>query len=139
MLEDSLNGLSPDAETNDRVRGYKGHHDHVMRVVDSCKRHGIDVMLPITTSKELLPETFKLLEFAKQHGMTASMGLLAPTGRQEGRKEQLFDESLYVLYPEALFSTDAIHLTPAGSLTVARRVVDVLEPYVEAARADAAR
>ena len=71
--------------------------------------------------------------------MTASMGLLAPTGRQEGRKEQLFDESLYVLYPEALFSTDAIHLTPAGSLTVARRVVDVLEPYVETARADAAR
>ncbi len=109
-----------------------------MRVVDSCKRHGIDVMLPITTSKELLPETFKLLEFEKQHGMTASMGLLAPTGAR-GRKEQLFDESLHVLYPEALFSTDAIHLTPAGSLTVARRGVDVLEPYVEAARADAAR
>ena len=49
------------------------------------------------------------------------------------------EHSLYVLYPEALFSTDAIHLTPAGSLTVARRVVDVLEPYVETARADAAR
>jgi len=37
------------------------------------------------------------------------------------------------------YTPDAIHLTPAGSLTVARRVVDVLEPYVEAARADAAR
>ena len=66
-----------------------------MRVIDSCKRHGIDVMLPITTSQELLPETIKLLDFAKQYGMTASMGLLAPTGRQAGRKEELFDESFW--------------------------------------------
>jgi MoaA/NifB/PqqE/SkfB family radical SAM enzyme len=86
---------STDAETNDIVRGYAGHHEHVMRVIEACKRHGIDVMLPITTSKELLPETIKLLEFAKQHGLAASMGLLAPTGRQEGRKEELFDESFW--------------------------------------------
>lgn len=86
---------STDPETNDAVRGYEGHHAHVMRVIDACKRHGIDVMLPITTSKALLPETIELLDFAKQHGMTASMGLLAPTGRQEGRKEQLFDESFW--------------------------------------------
>ena len=87
---------STDAETNDSVRGYKGHHEHVMRVIESCKRHAIDVMLPITTSKELLPETIKLIDFAKQHGMTASMGLLSPSGRQEGRKEDLFDESFWV-------------------------------------------
>lgn len=86
---------STDAETNDHVRGYEGHHEHAMRVIDSCKRHGIDVMLPITTSTELLPETIKLLDFAKQHGMTASMGLLAPTGRQEGRKEDLFGEDFW--------------------------------------------
>lgn len=86
---------STDAATNDAVRGYEGHHAHVMRVIEACKRHGIDVMLPITTSKELLPETIQLLDFAKRHGMTASMGLLAPTGRQEGRKAELFDESFW--------------------------------------------
>jgi len=86
---------STDAEINDVVRGYRGHHDHVMRVIESCKRHGIDVMLPITTSKELLPETIGLLDFARRHGISASMGLLAPTGRQEGRKENLFDESFW--------------------------------------------
>jgi MoaA/NifB/PqqE/SkfB family radical SAM enzyme len=87
---------STDAETNDRIRGYEGHHEHVMRVIESCKRHNIDVMLPITTSRELLPETIKLLGFAKQHGIMASMGLLSPTGRQEGRKEDLFDESFWL-------------------------------------------
>lgn len=93
VLYVSINSTDP--ATNDIVRGYEGHHEHVMRVIDSCKRHGIDVMLPITTSKKLLPETIKLLDFAKQHGMTASMGLLAPTGRQEGRKEDLFDEGFW--------------------------------------------
>jgi MoaA/NifB/PqqE/SkfB family radical SAM enzyme len=93
LLYVSIN--STDVETNDMIRGYEGHHAHVMRVIDSCKRHGIDVVLPITTSKELLSETMMLLAFAKQHGMTASVGLLAPTGRQEGRKEELFDESFW--------------------------------------------
>ena len=80
---------------NDHVRGFEGHFDHVMRVLDACKRHDLDVMLPITTSKELLPETIKLVEFARENGMAASIGLLAPTGRQEGRKEELFDESFW--------------------------------------------
>jgi MoaA/NifB/PqqE/SkfB family radical SAM enzyme len=86
---------STDPATNDRVRGYEGHHEHVMRVLDACKRHGIDVMLPITTSKELLPETIKLLDFAEEHDMMASIGLLSPTGRQEGQKQELFDQSFW--------------------------------------------
>jgi MoaA/NifB/PqqE/SkfB family radical SAM enzyme len=86
---------STDPAINDEVRGYDGHHAHVMRVLEACKRHDLDVMLPITTSKDLLPETIKLLEFARENGMTASMGLLSPTGRQEGRKEALFDASFW--------------------------------------------
>ncbi len=93
VLYVSINSTDP--ETNDLVRGYEGHYEHVMRVIDSCRRHDIDVMLPITTSKKLLPETLKLLDFARQHGMTASIGLMAPTGRQEGRKEELFDETFW--------------------------------------------
>jgi len=86
---------STDPAINDEVRGYEGHYEHVMRVIDLCKKHKIDVMLPITTSRTLLPETIKLVDFAREHGMTASMGLLAPTGRQEGKKETLFDESFW--------------------------------------------
>jgi MoaA/NifB/PqqE/SkfB family radical SAM enzyme len=89
----SLNSTDPGI--NDAVRGYDGHHEHVMRVLESCKRHDIDVVLPITTSKALLPETIRLIEFARENGLTANMGLLSPTGRQEGKKEELFDESFW--------------------------------------------
>jgi len=93
VLYVSMNSTDP--AINDEVRGYDGHHEHVMRVLESCKRHGIDVMLPITTSTALLPETIKLIDFAREHGMTASIGLLSPTGRAEGQKEELFSESFW--------------------------------------------
>jgi hypothetical protein len=39
----SLNSVDP--VTNDIVRGYYGHFDHAMRVIDLCKKHEIDVMI----------------------------------------------------------------------------------------------
>ncbi len=89
----SINSVDP--ATNDEVRGYPGHYEQVMRVLEQCKKHKIDVVLPITTSKPLLPETIKLLDFAKQNGLVANIGLFAPTGRAEGQKEVLFDEGFW--------------------------------------------
>jgi MoaA/NifB/PqqE/SkfB family radical SAM enzyme len=86
---------STDAAINDLVRGYEGHHAHVMRVLEICKRHDIDVVLPITTSKDLLPETIELVDFARKNGLTASMGLLSPTGRAEGERDALFDADFW--------------------------------------------
>ena len=86
---------STDPAINDLVRGYDGHHAHVLRVLEICKRHGIDVVLPITTSKDLLPETIRLVDFARDNGMTASMGLLSPTGRAEGERAALFDADFW--------------------------------------------
>jgi MoaA/NifB/PqqE/SkfB family radical SAM enzyme len=86
---------STDAAINDLVRGYEGHHAHVMRVLEVCKRHGIDVVLPVTTSKDLLPETIELVDFARENGLTASMGLLSPTGRAEGERDALFDADFW--------------------------------------------
>jgi MoaA/NifB/PqqE/SkfB family radical SAM enzyme len=63
--------------------------------MELCKRHGIDVVLPITTSKQLLPETIRLVDFAREHGATASIGLLSPTGRAEGEREALFDADFW--------------------------------------------
>jgi MoaA/NifB/PqqE/SkfB family radical SAM enzyme len=96
----SLNSLDP--LQNDEIRGYRGHFDHAMRVIDLCRKHGLDVMIPVTTSKQNLAETEKMLDFARANGLQANINLLAPTGRAEGRKEDLFDEefwrALRVLY-----------------------------------------
>lgn len=89
----SMNSVDP--QINDAVRGYDGHHQHVMRVLDLCRRHRIDVVLSITTSKPLLPETRRLLAFAREHGLTANIGLFAPTGRAAGQKEVLFDDAFW--------------------------------------------
>ncbi len=89
----SLNSLDP--AINDALRGYEGHYDHAMRVIDLCKKHKIDVFLPITTSKKLLSETAKMLDFARENGFTANINLLSPTGRAEGEKEDLFDEEFW--------------------------------------------
>ena len=89
----SLNSLDP--AINDALRGYEGHYDHAMRVIDLCKKHEIDVFLPITTSKKLLAETEKMLDFARENGFTANINLLSPTGRAEGEREDLFDEEFW--------------------------------------------
>jgi MoaA/NifB/PqqE/SkfB family radical SAM enzyme len=89
----SLNSVDP--ATNDEVRGYEGHFDHAMRVIDLCKKYKIDVMIPVTTSKKLLPETEKMLDFARENGFTSNINLFAPTGRAEGDKEVLFDDDFW--------------------------------------------
>lgn len=93
VLYVSMNSV--DAEKNDAVRGYRGHLDHVMRVLDLCRKHGLDVVLPITTSKPLLADTIELLDFSRKNGFTANIGLFAPTGRAEGRHEELFDDEFW--------------------------------------------
>jgi MoaA/NifB/PqqE/SkfB family radical SAM enzyme len=89
----SLNSLDP--KVNDEVRGYPGHFDHAMRVIGLCRKHGLDVMIPVTTSKPLLPETAKILDWARENGFQSNINLFAPTGRAEGRKEELFDEEFW--------------------------------------------
>jgi len=89
----SLN--SPDPETNDEVRGYAGHFDHAMRVIELCEKHGLDVMIPVTTSKKLLAETEKMLDWARERGCQSNINLYAPTGRAEGDKEVLFDDEFW--------------------------------------------
>jgi len=89
----SMNSVDP--ETNDRVRGYEGHHEHVTRVLRQCRQHGIDVVIPITTSRPLLPETIRLLDFARENGFAANIGLFAATGRADGQKDVQLDASFW--------------------------------------------
>ncbi len=89
----SLNSLDP--ETNDRMRGYEGHLEHAMRVIDLCRKHGLDVAIPVTTAKPWLDETLRLLDFARRHGLQANINLFAATGRGEGKKDDLFPPSFW--------------------------------------------
>jgi MoaA/NifB/PqqE/SkfB family radical SAM enzyme len=54
LLNLSLNSLDP--EVNDRLRGYPGHHDRVMQAIAWCRKHRMDVFLPVATAKPYLNE-----------------------------------------------------------------------------------
>lgn len=89
----SMNSL--DAGVNDSIRGYDGHLEHALKAIDSCKKHGMDVAVPITTSNELLPETLGLLNFARKRGLQATINLFAPVGRGEGNEKAVFSPDFW--------------------------------------------
>lgn len=93
---------STDPAINDRRRGYDGHFDAAMKAIDLCLTHGLDVTIPIVTSKSHFPETLKMVEFARRHGLTANLNLLTLSGRATALRADQFDaefwETLCELY-----------------------------------------
>lgn len=94
LINISLNSLDP--ELNDALRGYKGHFSRVMEGIELCKKHNMDVFLPVATSKPYLDETIKIIDFAKKNALGVTINLMCAMGRAEGRKEELFDEEFWV-------------------------------------------
>jgi len=93
LVNISLNSLDP--ALNDKLRGYPGHFEQAMQAIETCKRHGLDVFLPIATAKPYLKETYELIDFANKHGHGVTINLMCPMGRTEGKHDQLFDEEFW--------------------------------------------
>jgi MoaA/NifB/PqqE/SkfB family radical SAM enzyme len=136
LINISLNSLNP--ELNDELRGYKGHYDHVMRVVELCKKHGIDIAFPVATAKPYLKETYEIVDFAKDIDASVVINLMCAMGRTEGEREILFDEQFWQEYRKMVDSNSSlradfdvnlnlkigcpggfekIHFTPYGEVT----------------------
>ena len=91
LINLSLNSL--DAELNDELRGYPGHYQKVMEAIELCRKHKMDVFLPVATSKEYLDETIEIVEFAKKEKLGVTINLMCPMGRAENK--DLFDEEFW--------------------------------------------
>jgi MoaA/NifB/PqqE/SkfB family radical SAM enzyme len=89
----SLNSMDP--KLNDKLRGYDGHFDAVMKAVEHCKKHKIDASLTVATAKPLLKETMDIVAFANQHKLGITVNLMCPMGRAEHDTEDLFDEEFW--------------------------------------------
>jgi MoaA/NifB/PqqE/SkfB family radical SAM enzyme len=99
---------STDREVNDQVRGYDGHFDRAMEAIQLCKKHGLDVSLAITTSKSLLPETMRLLEFCRQEKLQANVNLVSPSGRAEDMADETFDEEFWAKLRELFIANPGL-------------------------------
>ncbi|HNQ22738.1 MAG TPA: radical SAM protein [Phycisphaerae bacterium] len=93
LLNLSLNSLDP--ELNDRLRGYPGHHARVMEAITLCKKHGLDVFLPVATAKPYWQETLRIVEFARRQGVGVTINLMCAMGRAEGKHAELFDDTFW--------------------------------------------
>jgi MoaA/NifB/PqqE/SkfB family radical SAM enzyme len=93
LVDVSLNALDP--ALNDRLRGYDGHFEKAMSAISLCKKHGIEVGIPIATYKKYLKETHALVDFATQNGVTATILLMCGMGRNEGKHEEMFDQAFW--------------------------------------------
>ncbi|MBN1653434.1 MAG: radical SAM protein [Deltaproteobacteria bacterium] len=132
----SLNSLNP--ELNDKMRGYKGHYDHVMNAIELCIKYNIDISLPVATSKPYLKETYEIVEYAKQINASVVVNLMCAMGRTEGELDLLFDEAFWKDYRKLVDSNshlradfdtnlnlrigcpagfEKIHVTPYGEVT----------------------
>jgi MoaA/NifB/PqqE/SkfB family radical SAM enzyme len=93
---------STDPALNDRRRGYLGHFEAALKAVELCRKYGLDVCVPVVTSKSHLQETMKMIEFGKKHGFTVTMNLLSLQGRAKKERADQFDaefwEALCELY-----------------------------------------
>jgi len=94
LINLSLNSV--DAQLNDDLRGYKGHYAKVMDAIELCKKHGIDVFLPVATSKKYFDETLKIIDFAKKVGAGVTINLMCAMGRAEKNYEELFDGEFWL-------------------------------------------
>ena len=136
LINISFNSLDP--ELNDELRGYKGHYDHVMNAIDLCKKHKIDVFLPVATSKPYLKETEEIVEYARQIDAGVVVNLMCAMGRTEGERNSLFDEVFWKEYRKLVDANshlradfdvnlnleigcpggfEKIHFTPYGEVT----------------------
>lgn len=95
LVNISINSLN--SEINDKIRGYKGHLNKALSAVEICKKHGLDVFLPVTTSKPLLKETLEIVNYAQRNDLGVTINLMCPMGRAEGMHDQLFDEEFWVV------------------------------------------
>jgi MoaA/NifB/PqqE/SkfB family radical SAM enzyme len=136
LVNISINSL--DASVNDDLRGYAGHLDKAMQAMEWCKKHGLDVFLPIATAKPYWQETLKLVEFADANDYGVTINLMCPMGRAEGKHEDMFDtefwrelRALYDSHPNIRSDYDVnlsmrigcpsghekIHIAPYGDVT----------------------
>lgn len=93
LVNISINSL--DAATNDKLRGYPGHLEKAMQAMEWCKKHGLDVFLPIATAKPYWQETLRLVDFADARGYGVTVNLMCAMGRAEGKHEDMFDAEFW--------------------------------------------
>lgn len=93
LVNISLNSMDP--ALNDRLRGYPGHFAKVMQAIELCKKHGLDVFLPVATAKPYFDETLRIVEFARNNGLGVTINLMCAMGRAEGLRDELFDEEFW--------------------------------------------
>lgn len=93
LVNISINSLDP--ATNDRLRGYPGHFEKAMQAMEWCKKHGLDVFLPIATAKPYWGETLALVDFAEKNGYGVTINLMCSMGRAEGKSEDMFDAEFW--------------------------------------------
>ncbi len=136
LINISVNSLDP--EINNRLRGYEGHLDKVMQAIELCKRHNMDVFLPIATAKSYWEETIKIVNFADENGCGVTINLLCTMGRAESWRKDMFDaefweelRKLYMSHPNIRSDYDVnlsmrigcpsghekIHIAPFGDVT----------------------
>ena len=93
LVNISINSLDP--ALNDKLRGYTGHFQKAMEAIELCKKHGLDVFLPVATSKQYLNETLAIVEYAKKIDVGVTINLMCAMGRAESRSADLFDEEFW--------------------------------------------
>lgn len=94
LVNISINSIDP--VINDRLRGYPGHLEQALQAMEWCKKHGIDVFLPIATAKPYWQETLALVDFADKNGYGVTINLMCPMGRAEGKHEDMFDAEFWL-------------------------------------------
>jgi hypothetical protein len=109
-----------------------------MQALEWCKKHKMDVFLPVATAKPYWAETLKIVEFADANGCGVTINLMCAMGRAEGRHEDMFDaefwlelRKLYNSHPNIRSDYDVnlsmkvgcpsghekIHIAPYGDVT----------------------
>jgi MoaA/NifB/PqqE/SkfB family radical SAM enzyme len=79
----SLDG--PDPESNDKVRGHKGHYEQVMRCIQWSKEIGLDVHIAPTFSHGELPKVKRIIQLAMEKKCRVSASTAVLSGRWAGQ------------------------------------------------------
>lgn len=86
----SLDGS--ESETNDRIRGYKGHFDQVMRCIEWSKDVGISVYIAPTFSHGELPKVKKIIKLVLDKGCKVSASTAVLSGEWAGKYDNKLDD-----------------------------------------------
>lgn len=87
----SLDG--PDAETNDRIRGSKGHFDQVMQCIKWAKEIGLIVCIAPTFSHGQMQKVKKIMQMALEMDCNITPATAVLSGRWAGQSKYLLDDA----------------------------------------------